>query len=1489
MADLASLYIKVDSTGVVTASKDLNTLETNAKKVETATQSMATGFSKLQWVVAALAGSYALLKSAQYIKEATDLAAKYEMLGITMRQAGATAGYTGAQMEKVAQGMQQVGISMIASRENTMKMVIANLDLAKATELARVAQDVARVANINSSEAFTRMIQGIRSGETEIFKTLGMQINMEAAYRKFETTHNLVNGAITAGQKAQAIMNEVLKEGNKYAGLYEATLKTAAGQMLSMQRHMENLKVSLGLAFTPALAEIVEAITGGVTSLNKEMSGSSKDAILDWGNNFRLILISLRSEILFIAQGLDKVGGTLTAAKALLFTPGKMIGNENSTRGYNEAMAENKMFEDRYKAHGEVIDKLAAKYVALEYDMTAQGKSEIAWAAFVADAKIASAKRIEKEETVLTEKQLTIRENFAKAHAKLTLSTEKAEIVSMELQYAEFKKGAVNETQLEEWKQAELRNIRLRAQNEQLALLEELATATGLQRYQDAAIAVMTEILNAEEAKWKTILGNDEDAHTLRLKREQEYADKVKGIIKEIVQSEKEAIVETAALPISSSITPSISGTSSIGEYTGMPIGSSSGFTIYNVGGSVFYNLRAAQDYSQQIQAIADNTAAAAKAATEKAAQDAIQVAEEKAQKLKEIADKNLDLNIQILELTGQSEAALTARRLLELSTMDSTSQLLQRRIYYLEDEAKAMEKAAEANALLASKQDAVAEAWKISLTQMVSAGQAINNFLKSLSGGGNATNTYNADLSAARSGDFDAYSRITQSAGNYITQATKSASSPQDVARAIAKVRSDLSSLSPVTQLDRNLEALQSIKKATEDTAKSTGNLDVVGIKAIFDLSSVITFVADAVGIPDDLRKIITDQTKDYQVFLKATLDSSVSGPLKRVLIDSSGVYAATVTAIAGDIDNDSRKLAITAAGFYTATVESVMGRYTDEESKKLAITAAGSYLATVNTALGIVDTDSRKLALTALGTYEATIDAALGTVDLDARKLALNTTNNLLTTVTAVLGETDVTARALGLNATNSISAVVNASIGIVDDNSRKLALDALGDYVTTVKASAGTLDAKSQKLAIDALGDYEATVNAAMGISDPEARKLALTGLGDFATTVLATFGSADAKSTALALTAAGDYLATVKGAIGAVDVKSTILALDKAGDYLTTVKGQLGTVDATALSLATKLTNTINTTVNLSAGTIPPEVQTLLSTTASTITKTVDVALGVTDADAKKLGLSTTNTLATTVTASLGLTDNAAKTLAINTANSIAATVTAALGSGNADALDLAVKTSNAFTTTITAALATDADSQALADLLTGNGVTTALTATGSLVWNPDNQLKSIFDAILAQTTLTANNTGRYSTLVEEGAGYKYRWDISNSVTGGTIAGGSLIKGAYETTADYYTRLNLARPQGFADGGIASGPESGYQATLHGTELIVSPKASYSATVKGGDNVVLIEELRALRAEVRAGNLQLSKNTLKTAKVMDQIDQALNTDGLLTRTS
>lgn len=82
-----------------------------------------------------------------------------------------------------------------------------------------------------------------------------------------------------------------------------------------------------------------------------------------------------------------------------------------------------------------------------------------------------------------------------------------------------------------------------------------------------------------------------------------------------------------------------------------------------------------------------------------------------------------------------------------------------------------------------------------------------------------------------------------------------------------------------------------------------------------------------------------------------------------------------------------------------------------------------------------------------------------------------------------------------------------------------------------------------------------------------------------------------------------------------------------------------------------------------------------------------------------------------------------------------------------------------------------------------------------------------------------------------------------------------------------------------------GGLRIVGERGPELEYTGPSQIVNASKTESII---NNNVILIAEVRALRAEIKAGNYQISKNTGKAARALDLVEQELSTDGLLTRT-
>ncbi len=306
MADLASLFIKVDSKGVVTASKDLNKLTDDSKKTETATEGVTRGFSKLQAVVVALASSYALLKMAQYIKDTALLAARYETLGVVMRVVGKNAGYSGSQMESFARGLQKSGIAMIESRNTLARMIQAQIDLTSSQKLARIAQNAAVIGNMNSSAAFEHMIYGLQTGMPRILRTIGLNVNFDASIRALADSLGIKRKAMSEVQVMQGRVNAVIKAGILIEGAYEGAMETAGKKLTSFIRYVDDFKVKMGKAFGPATVMLVDAATQAMKEFQDEISRpEAQEALRELSSQLATVIIQL-------GQDLPKAIKTLT-------------------------------------------------------------------------------------------------------------------------------------------------------------------------------------------------------------------------------------------------------------------------------------------------------------------------------------------------------------------------------------------------------------------------------------------------------------------------------------------------------------------------------------------------------------------------------------------------------------------------------------------------------------------------------------------------------------------------------------------------------------------------------------------------------------------------------------------------------------------------------------------------------------------------------------------------------------------------------------------------------------------------------------------------------------------------------------------------------------------------------------------------------------------------------------------------------------------------
>jgi hypothetical protein len=279
MTDIATLGLEVKSDGVVTATSRLDDLSAAGKRSEAGASSLGKTFDNLGYSLDSLQGlimqavaALALMKLAEHAKEAAMLAARYETLGVVVKVIGGTAGYTKTQMDGFQASLQKTGISAIEARQGLALMGQAQIDFANSSKLARIAQDAAVIGNINSSEAFNRMMTGLATGQSIILHHLGLMTNFEDAYIKAAHAAGKTTKDLTEVEKAQIRVNEVVRAGTGIAGSYEAAMTTVGKQITSLPRYISDLMVAIGSMGQGALFDLVSGLTTAIKWVTKNLN-----------------------------------------------------------------------------------------------------------------------------------------------------------------------------------------------------------------------------------------------------------------------------------------------------------------------------------------------------------------------------------------------------------------------------------------------------------------------------------------------------------------------------------------------------------------------------------------------------------------------------------------------------------------------------------------------------------------------------------------------------------------------------------------------------------------------------------------------------------------------------------------------------------------------------------------------------------------------------------------------------------------------------------------------------------------------------------------------------------------------------------------------------------------------------------------------------------------------------------------------------------------
>jgi len=238
-------------------------------EAETSKKVITAGFGEMTAAVSAFFVAFRVTGGlVNFIQEVTLTAARTEVLGTVLGQVARTAGISTQESQKYVAQVKALGITTQEASTVITRFIQNNLDLTKATQLARVAQDAAAISGQNSSEALQGLLHAVLTLQPEIFRTYGLTVNLEQAYRSFAQQTGRTVESLTLAEKQQVALTQTLTQGARIAGVYTAAMGDAGKQLLSMARFQEEAANALGRAFLPGLRAGVSAVTELLIAVN---------------------------------------------------------------------------------------------------------------------------------------------------------------------------------------------------------------------------------------------------------------------------------------------------------------------------------------------------------------------------------------------------------------------------------------------------------------------------------------------------------------------------------------------------------------------------------------------------------------------------------------------------------------------------------------------------------------------------------------------------------------------------------------------------------------------------------------------------------------------------------------------------------------------------------------------------------------------------------------------------------------------------------------------------------------------------------------------------------------------------------------------------------------------------------------------------------------------------------------------------------------------
>src|ERR1051326_1092965 len=196
-----------------------------------------------------------------FIKDAVIYASRTDEMRIALENMGRVTGHTSAELAAHEKAIVSLNITTQQARETLTKFMLADIELGKASQLARVAQDLAVIVGVDTSEELERLTRGISTLQVRTLRTAGVFVNLADAEKDVARQTGRSVDSFSEAEKQTILLNQVLDFGARASGTYAESLENAGKRMRSMNRIFAEMQNAIGGLFQGEFANLIDAIS----------------------------------------------------------------------------------------------------------------------------------------------------------------------------------------------------------------------------------------------------------------------------------------------------------------------------------------------------------------------------------------------------------------------------------------------------------------------------------------------------------------------------------------------------------------------------------------------------------------------------------------------------------------------------------------------------------------------------------------------------------------------------------------------------------------------------------------------------------------------------------------------------------------------------------------------------------------------------------------------------------------------------------------------------------------------------------------------------------------------------------------------------------------------------------------------------------------------------------------------------------------------------